>query len=88
MPDPRRTPISTGTLSLGPADAPEKWAVRTADDAPAVEAYWGDWVRLAKRILDADALSRELEGRGDGWDLGHAAGVADASGTDTANPFR
>ena len=66
MPDPRRTPISTGTL----------------------EAYWGDWVRLAKRILDADALSRELEGRGDGWDLGHAAGVADASGTDTANPFR
>ena len=88
MPDPRRTPISTGMLSLAPVDAPEKWAVRGSDDSPAVVAHWGDWVRLAKRILDADTLSRDLEARGDAWDLGHAAGAADASGTDTANPFR
>ena len=88
MPDPRRNLISTGILALAPAEAPEKWAVRSSDESPAVEAHWGEWVRLAKRILDADALSRDLEGRGDAWDLGHAAGAADASGSDTINPFR
>ena len=62
MPDPRRNLISTGTLALAPAEAPEKWAVRTSDDSPAVEAHWGDWVRLAKRILEADALSPRPRG--------------------------
>ncbi|MFG6445344.1 hypothetical protein ACFXQA_08710 [Microbacterium sp. P07] len=52
-----------------------------------VEANWGEWVRLAKRILDTDALSRDLEARGDAWDQGHAAAGGDRNG-DAVNPFR
>ena len=89
MPDPRRRLISVGTLSIRPAEAPEKWAVGTGQGAAvAVEAHWGEWVRLAKRILEADTLSRDLEARGDAWDQGHAAGTADADGEETVNPFR
>jgi hypothetical protein len=35
------------------------------------------------------ALARDREALGDAWDLGHAAGASDeASGGDTANPYR
>ncbi len=53
-----------------------------------MEAPWGDWVRLARRILDTDALSRELEARGDAWDQGHAAGSAATTGGKSENPYR
>ena len=89
MPDPRRRTISAGRLSIRPADAPERWEVGAASgEAMTVEASWGDWVRLPKRILDADALSRDLEARGDAWDQGHAAGVVDAGEGSSRNPFR
>lgn len=89
MPDPRRRTISVGTLSLQPADAPERWEVSAGSaEHGAVDAHWGDWVRLAKRILDADALSRDLEARGDAWDQGHAAGVTDTGDGSAQNPFR
>ncbi|KAA9153419.1 hypothetical protein F6B41_08885 [Microbacterium lushaniae] len=84
MSDPRRRPIRAGALSMSPSEAPERWAVQAGGDgAPTLEASWGDWVRLARRILDADALSRDLEARGDAWDRGHAASAEDA-----ANPYR
>jgi hypothetical protein len=88
MTDPRRRTIRAGKLSIRPADAPERWEVGAAPDGPAVEGSWGDWVRLAKRILDADALSRDLEARGDAWDQGHAAGVSDGGQGGSRNPFR
>lgn len=91
MPDPRRRTISAGDLTIRPADAPERWEVSaSAGEGDVVEARWGDWVHLARRILDADALSRDLEARGDAWDQGHAAGLDDgAGGTGTTlNPFR
>lgn len=91
MPDPRRHPIRIGSLSLQPADAPERWRVEgtvTKEGGP--EATWREWVRFAQRILQVDALSRDLEGRGDAWDEGFAAGRS--SGADTpdgpVNPFR
>src|SRR3546814_14777030 len=85
MPDPRRRTINAGHLSIRPADAPERWEVSaSAGDEPAVEAHWGDWVRLARRILAVDTLSRDLEARGDAWAQGPEAGVEDgASGTRT-----
>ncbi|UIN31943.1 hypothetical protein [Microbacterium binotii] len=86
MPDPRRRPLGTGTLTLEPAEAPERW-VLTGTDEGAPEANWGHWVRFAQRILEVDALSREREGRGDAWDEGFAAGRAVQS-DDTANPYR
>ncbi len=89
MPDPRRRTISVGTISIQPADASERWEVRTdKPDTPPVEAAWGEWVRLARRILEADALSRDLEARGDAWDQGHAAGSVDAAGGEAVNPYR
>lgn len=86
MPDPRRRPLGTGALTLEPAEAPERWQL-TGSDEGAPEANWGHWVRLAQRILEVDALSREREGRGDAWDEGFAAGHA-AQSDDTANPYR
>lgn len=86
MPDPRRRPLGTGVLSLEPADAPERWRL-TGPDGGIPEANWGHWVRLAKRIVEVDALSREREGRGDAWDDGFAAGRA-APRDDTENPYR
>ncbi|TFV81812.1 hypothetical protein E4V99_12690 [Microbacterium sp. dk485] len=84
MSDPRRRPINAGTLSMSPSEAPERWNVHAGGEGePTVAASWGDWVRLARRILDADALSRDLEARGDAWDRGHAA-----SGEDAVNPYR
>lgn len=87
MTDPRRTAISVGDLSLGPSEAPEKWAVRPRSGESEVEAHWGEWVRLATRILAADALSRDLEARGDAWDQGHAAGAGNGD-AEAVNPFR
>lgn len=86
MPDPRRRPLGTGVLTLAPADAPERWRLTATEDG-APEANWGHWVRLAQRILEIDALSREREGRGDAWDEGFAAGHASGS-DDTSNPYR
>lgn len=36
----------------------------------------------------AASLARDLEGLGDAWDLGHAAGIEDATGDETPNPYR
>ena len=89
MADPRRSMIRTGGLSMQPGDAPERWQLRAdRDESAAVEASWGDWVRLARRILDADALSRDLEARGDAWDQGHAAGSTEPAGGEAVNPYR
>ena len=89
MPDPRRNTISVGELSIQPANAPERWHVRIdRDDSVRIEATWGEWVRLATRILEADALSRDLEARGDAWDQGHAAGRAAADVGESVNPYR
>ncbi len=86
MPDPRRRPIGTGGLTLQPADAIERWSLHAPGDLEAVvEARWGDWVRLARRVLEVDALSREREGRGDAWDQGFAAARDD---NHAVNPFR
>lgn len=86
MPDPRRRPLGTGVLTLEPAEAPERWRL-TGTEEGAAEATWGHWVRLAKRIVEVDALSREREGRGDAWDEGFAAGQA-ANDSDAENPYR
>lgn len=86
MPDPRRRPLGTGALTLEPAEAPERWRLTGADEGTP-EANWGHWVRLAQRILEVDALSREREGRGDAWDEGFAAGHS-AQRDDTVNPYR
>ncbi len=92
MPDPRRQLIRIGSLSLHPADAPERWRVGSDVGAPgSTEATWGEWVRLAQRVLQIDALSREIEGRGDAWDEGFAAGRSgdSAPATDAeTNPYR
>ncbi|TDN87504.1 hypothetical protein [Microbacterium sp. BK668] len=81
MADSRRRPIDIGRIALRPLDDADLWQ---ADGA----AHWSDWVVLAQRILAADALRQDLEGRGDAWDQGYAAGIADAGGGDRANPFR
>ncbi len=85
MPDPRRRPLGTGALTLEPADAPERWRL-TGSEEGVPEANWGHWVRLAQRILEVDALSREREGRGDAWDQGFAAGHAETSDA-AGNPY-
>lgn len=87
MVDPRRREIRAGALSLAPAEAPERWGVTNpAAMSTLPEASWGDWVQLARRILEVDALSRDLEGRGDAWDQGYAAGATGEP--DALNPFR
>ncbi|WDG16826.1 hypothetical protein [Microbacterium sp. Clip185] len=86
MPDPRRRPLGTGARTLDPADAPERWRL-TGSEEGVPEANWGHWVRLAQRILEVDALSREREGRGDAWDQGFAAGHAETSDA-AGNPYR
>ncbi|PVW06357.1 hypothetical protein DEA06_02155 [Microbacterium sp. Gd 4-13] len=88
MSDPRRDRLSVGGLSIAPSAAPEKWEVRAQLDGAAVEAHWGEWVRLARRILDTDALSRDREARGDAWDQGHAAGADPEAASEAVNPYR
>ena len=88
MPDPRRSAISVGTLSIQPADAPERWEVRSDRvGTPPVEAAWGEWVRVARRIRERRAVARP-RGRGDAWDQGHAAGSMDAADGEAVNPYR
>ena len=81
MPDDRRRPIDIGRIALRPVDDADVWQVEG-------QANWSDWVLLAQRISAADALRRDLEARGDAWDQGHAAGIADASGDESTNPYR
>ncbi|NYF17237.1 hypothetical protein HDC37_002065 [Microbacterium sp. AK009] len=93
VPDPRREPTRVGPLQLAPADAPERWRLTmTREETEQCEATWGEWVRLAQRVLRLDALSRDLEERGDAWDRGFAAGQATASDegaeSGSANPYR
>ncbi|WJL95835.1 hypothetical protein QSU92_00985 [Microbacterium sp. ET2] len=93
MPDPRREPTRVGPLQFAPADAPERWRLTTTRaEAEACEATWGEWVRFAQRVLRLDALSRDLEERGDAWDRGFAAGQTAASDEDDQsrpeNPYR
>jgi hypothetical protein len=93
VPDPRRDPTRVGRLEFAPSEAPERWRL-TMTGAPQdpCEATWGEWVRFAQRVLRLDALSRDLEERGDAWDRGFAAGQdAAASGAgvaDPPNPYR
>jgi hypothetical protein len=89
MADVRMRTIDTGVLALNPEADSERWEVAARRDGAArVSGHWDDWVRLAKRVLEVDALWRDREARGDAWDAGHAAGAADAAGGDTVNPFR
>lgn len=84
MSDPRAQSIDVGPVQLD-HDGSAIWTAtgsRTPDGA--ASAAWGDWVALAHRILQTDALWREREARGDAWDQGHAA-----SGNPGAeNPYR
>jgi len=89
MVDVRMRTIDTGALALTPEPESERWeAMSRRDGSVRVAGHWDDWVRLAKRIVEIDAIWRDRETRGDAWDDGHAAGVADAGGGDTVNPFR
>jgi hypothetical protein len=90
MGDVRMRTIDTGVLSLTPEAESERWEVTSRrDEASRVAGHWDDWIRLAKRVLEVDALWRDREARGDAWDEGHAAGAVDAAGGgDTVNPFR
>ncbi|QIG38494.1 hypothetical protein G5T42_02525 [Microbacterium sp. 4R-513] len=81
MADQSGRPIDTGRIALRPIEDSDAWRAEG-------DARWSDWVALAQRIIAADALRRDLEGRGDAWDQGHAAGIADAAGQDTPNPYR
>lgn len=74
---PRPSWIGVGDLALRLVPDSVRWEIADGTTAP-----WGAWVRLAKRILDTDALARDVEGRGDAWDQGRAA---DAS---AENPYR
>ncbi|WP_322411990.1 hypothetical protein [Microbacterium invictum] len=93
MPDPRREPTRVGALQFAPSEAPERWRLTTAGaEGAACEATWGEWVRFAQRVIRLDTLSRDLEGRGDAWDRGFAAGRAAAGDpevvSDPVNPYR
>ncbi|AZC14214.1 hypothetical protein DT073_11265 [Microbacterium sp. ABRD28] len=93
VPDPRREPTRVGPLQFAPAEAPERWRLTmTPAEGALCEATWGEWVRFAQRVLRLDALSRDLEERGDAWDRGFAAGRADTADgkavSGSANPYR
>ncbi len=53
-------------------------------DAARITAAWTDWVAFAQRVLQADALWRDVEARGDAWDEGFSA----ARDVDARNPYR
>ncbi|MCW2164820.1 hypothetical protein B0I12_001955 [Microbacterium hydrothermale] len=53
-------------------------------DAARITAAWTDWVAFAQRVLQADALWRDVEARGDAWDEGFSA----ARDADARNPYR
>lgn len=54
------------------------------DSATGITASWADWVAFAHRVVQADALWREVEARGDAWDEGFGA-ARDAA---AVNPYR
>ncbi|MCG7416107.1 MULTISPECIES: hypothetical protein [Microbacterium] len=85
MPDPRRLRIDVGPFQLDPdAEAPTWTATGSRAAGGTVTGGWSDWVAFAQRVLQADALWREREARGDAWDQGHAASGA----PDAVNPYR
>ncbi len=53
-------------------------------DAARITAAWTDWVAFAQRVLQADALWRDVEARGDAWDDGFSA----ARNAEARNPYR
>lgn len=98
MPDPRALRIDVGPFHLVPTPEASTWtavqerggggaASGTADagrEARAVTASWTDWVAFAQRVLQADALWRDVEARGDAWDEGFSA----ARDAGARNPYR
>lgn len=88
MPDPRARRIDVGPFHLLPTPDAETWTAtaRGTSDAEQVEitAQWTAWVAFAQRVLQADALWRDVEARGDAWDEGFSA----ARDAGAANPYR
>ncbi|MFS0794179.1 hypothetical protein [Microbacterium sp. 1P10AE] len=84
MPDPRAHRIDVGPFQLEPDADSSRWRAVASDGESVPSAGWSDWVALAQRVLQIDALWREREARGDAWDQGHAASGA----LDAENPYR
>lgn len=98
MPDPRALRIDVGPFHLAPTPDAPTWtaaqerggsgAASGSDDGESDEgritAGWTDWVAFAHRVLQADALSRDVEARGDAWDEGFSA----ARDAEARNPYR
>ncbi|KEP75378.1 hypothetical protein HR12_35010 [Microbacterium sp. SUBG005] len=98
MPDPRALRIDVGPFHLVPTPDASTWtAVQDrgrggaasgtggADgETGAITAAWTDWVAFAQRVLQADALWRDVEARGDAWDEGFSA----ARDAEARNPYR
>lgn len=96
MPDPRAARIDVGPFHLTPTPHAGTWTALArcgtgtgagqSGGAPAsgITASWADWVAFAHRVVQADALWREVEARGDAWDEGFGA-ARDAA---AVNPYR
>lgn len=97
MPDPRALRIDVGPFHLVPTPDASTWtaeqepgrahpgsAAPDRADAARITAAWTDWVAFAQRVLQADALWRDVEARGDAWDEGFSA----ARDADARNPYR
>lgn len=67
-----------------PSSAAPSSAAAGGTDAARITAAWTDWVAFAQRVLQADALWRDVEARGDAWDEGFSA----ARDVDARNPYR
>ncbi|WP_136585386.1 hypothetical protein [Microbacterium hydrothermale] len=70
--------------SAAPSSAAPSGAAAGGTDAARITAAWTDWVAFAQRVLQADALWRDVEARGDAWDEGFSA----ARDADARNPYR
>jgi len=84
MPDPRAPRIDIGPFHLEPAPDAGRWRAVSDRGAPDAEGAWSEWVAFAHRVLQVDAMWREIEARGDAWDQGHAAAGDPAA----VNPYR
>lgn len=97
MPDPRALRIDVGPFHLATTPDASTWtaeqnpgrahpgsAAPGGTDAARITAAWTDWVAFAQRVLQADALWRDVEARGDAWDEGFSA----ARDADARNPYR
>ncbi|MBM3715922.1 MAG: hypothetical protein FJW64_09360 [Actinobacteria bacterium] len=88
MADPRSLRIDVGPIELQP-DNHGQWTLSSSRGgsgaASGISSGWSDWVALAHRVLQADAIWRDVEGRGDAWDQGFAAG---RGGGEDPNPYR